>query len=284
MHDPIRLQGLAENPELNRQYGLLVRLRQVLAADARCLGAAAVGSLAEGRADRMSDVDLLVFCEAGAARTLLKSLSEAAADAHVVHRLVGEHDSHSVYEKVILEDWSSYELHVIEPSTHMRLKPPYVEVIHLDGCLEARLSDDKPIGRELAKPHVNGDAGLFWELFNCIKWLRRGEVEFTARYLQALGKRLKQRTPLLRGAVPKRPSATIRGMMDWSRCPAVERDAHRVSGAWVFRGTRVPVSALFENLEDNASLHEFVAWFPGVTVEQARSVLEHAARSALEAA
>lgn len=73
-------------------------------------------------------------------------------------------------------------------------------------------------------------------------------------------------------------------MIDWSTCPAVERDAARVSGAWVFLGTRVPVSALFENLEDNASLQEFVAWFPGVSVEQARSVLEHAARSALEAA
>lgn len=73
-------------------------------------------------------------------------------------------------------------------------------------------------------------------------------------------------------------------MIDWSTCPAVERDPHRVSGAWVFRGTRVPVSALFENLEDNASLCDFLEWFPGVSAEQARAVLEHAARSALEVA
>lgn len=73
-------------------------------------------------------------------------------------------------------------------------------------------------------------------------------------------------------------------MIDWSTCPAVERDPARVSGAWVFRGTRVPVAALFENLEDDASVHEFVDWFPGVRVEQARAVLEHAARSALMAA
>ena len=69
-------------------------------------------------------------------------------------------------------------------------------------------------------------------------------------------------------------------MMDWSKCPAVERDPERRSGAWVFRGTRVPVSALFENLEDDASVSEFIAWFPGVTEEQVRAVLEHAARSA----
>jgi uncharacterized protein (DUF433 family) len=73
-------------------------------------------------------------------------------------------------------------------------------------------------------------------------------------------------------------------VIDWSTCTAVERDPGRVSGAWVFLGTRVPVSALFENLEDDASVHQFVEWFPGVTLEQARAVLEHAARSALATA
>lgn len=69
-------------------------------------------------------------------------------------------------------------------------------------------------------------------------------------------------------------------MMDWSTCPAVERNPERVSGAWIFRGTRVPVAALFENLEDGVGVDEFVRLFPGVTLAQARSVLEHAARSA----
>lgn len=73
-------------------------------------------------------------------------------------------------------------------------------------------------------------------------------------------------------------------MIDWSTCIAVERDPARVSGAWLFRGTRVPVSALFENLEDGLSLAEFVRLFPGVTLDQARAVLEHAARSALATA
>jgi uncharacterized protein (DUF433 family) len=68
-------------------------------------------------------------------------------------------------------------------------------------------------------------------------------------------------------------------MIDWSSCPAVERDPQRVSGTWVFRDTRVPVAALFENLDDGAQLSDFLSWFPGVTREQARLVLEHAARS-----
>jgi uncharacterized protein (DUF433 family) len=73
-------------------------------------------------------------------------------------------------------------------------------------------------------------------------------------------------------------------MIDWSTCPAVERDPERVSGAWVFRGTRVPVSALFENLEDGALVSQFVDWFPGVTLDQVRTVLDHVARSALATA
>ncbi len=68
-------------------------------------------------------------------------------------------------------------------------------------------------------------------------------------------------------------------MLDWSSCSAVERDPQRVSGGWVFRGTRVPVSTLFENLEDGIEITEFVDLFRGVTLEQVRKVLDHAAKS-----
>jgi uncharacterized protein (DUF433 family) len=71
-------------------------------------------------------------------------------------------------------------------------------------------------------------------------------------------------------------------VLDWQSCSAVERSAEKVSGAWVFAGTRVPVRALFENLEDGATLDQFLEWFPGVTREQARAVLEHAERSLVE--
>ncbi len=68
-------------------------------------------------------------------------------------------------------------------------------------------------------------------------------------------------------------------MLDWKQCSAVERDALRMSGAWVFRGTRVPVRALFENLEDGAAVDDFLEWFPGVQRTQAEAVLEFAAAS-----
>lgn len=55
---------------------------------------------------------------------------------------------------------------------------------------------------------------------------------------------------------------------------AIERNPAKVSGKWVFRGTRVPVSAFFENLKDGASIDEFLEWFPGVKREQAVAVLD----------
>jgi uncharacterized protein (DUF433 family) len=68
---------------------------------------------------------------------------------------------------------------------------------------------------------------------------------------------------------------------DWNNCTAVERQAEKVSGAWVFKGTRVPVHALFDNLEDGASIDDFLEWFPGVTRNQVEAVLEHASAGLL---
>lgn len=68
-------------------------------------------------------------------------------------------------------------------------------------------------------------------------------------------------------------------MLDWIDCPHVERADDKISGAWVFRGTRVPVRALFENLETGGTVNQFLEWFPGVTHEQVIAVLAHAEQS-----
>lgn len=72
-------------------------------------------------------------------------------------------------------------------------------------------------------------------------------------------------------------------MLDWSQCSAVERVPGKVSGAWLFKGTRVPAKALFENFEDGATVDDFLKWFPGVTRDQVEAVLEYAERSLAEA-
>jgi uncharacterized protein (DUF433 family) len=66
--------------------------------------------------------------------------------------------------------------------------------------------------------------------------------------------------------------------IDWSQCPAVESIPGKRSGAWVFKGTRTPISVVFENIED-MTVDELVDEF-GVTREQIHAVLEFAAHSA----
>jgi uncharacterized protein (DUF433 family) len=73
-------------------------------------------------------------------------------------------------------------------------------------------------------------------------------------------------------------------MTNWEKCPAVEREPEKHSGAWVFRSTRAPVAALFENLKDGAVVAQFLEWFPGVEVWKAESVLDYAANSPADSA
>jgi uncharacterized protein (DUF433 family) len=71
--------------------------------------------------------------------------------------------------------------------------------------------------------------------------------------------------------------------LDWSQCSAVESVPGKVSGAWVLRGTRMPVSVIFENLEAGANIDDIMEWFEGLNREQIKAVIEFAARSLDEA-
>jgi uncharacterized protein (DUF433 family) len=67
--------------------------------------------------------------------------------------------------------------------------------------------------------------------------------------------------------------------LDWSQCPAVESIPGKVSGAWVLKGTRMPVSAIFDNLEAGANIDDIMEWFDGLDRDQVKVVIEFAARS-----
>jgi uncharacterized protein (DUF433 family) len=64
-------------------------------------------------------------------------------------------------------------------------------------------------------------------------------------------------------------------MANTNNLDMLERHPDRVGGAWVFKGTRVPVSALFENLKDGASIDQFLEWFPGVIRAQVEALLDY---------
>lgn len=62
-------------------------------------------------------------------------------------------------------------------------------------------------------------------------------------------------------------------MTDWSKCPAVESIPGKVGGNWVFKGTQLPVSALFENLAEGATICDFIDWFGGVDESEVKEAL-----------
>ena len=68
-------------------------------------------------------------------------------------------------------------------------------------------------------------------------------------------------------------------MLDWSQCQAVESVPGKMSGAWVLRDTRMPVSAIFENLQAGASIDEIMEWFDGLDRKQVEAVVEFAVRT-----
>ena len=70
-------------------------------------------------------------------------------------------------------------------------------------------------------------------------------------------------------------------MVDWSTCPAVEQIPGKVSGAWLFTGTRLPISHLFAHLESGATIEQFLEWFEGVEDWQIKAVLRHVESSLL---
>jgi uncharacterized protein (DUF433 family) len=93
-------------------------------------------------------------------------------------------------------------------------------------------------------------------------------------FSRAIAKQLRSPPTMVRATMQGKNMATL----DWSQCPVVESVPGRLSGAWVFRDTRMPVSAVFENLEAGASIEDIIEQFD-ITREQISAVLEFAARS-----
>lgn len=73
---------------------------------------------------------------------------------------------------------------------------------------------------------------------------------------------------------------SVRMNIRWSSCEVVESSSEVLGGAPVVRGTRIPVSAIFENLEGGATIAELVEWFPGLQEKDVKEILRFAAQSA----
>lgn len=177
-----------DNPSTTFQIALLMRIAAAVRDSPDCTGAVVVGSFAKGTADRLSDIDLVAFCSGGAGHSLFQTIQEQIAPSSVFIAFDGEHDPDSPFQKLIFEDLTSVEFHVISPNTKLTLEQPFVEIVNRDRCIESRTSSRPAPAEHDLTVFRYGDRFLAWELFSCLKWLWRGDFKKTKHYLIKLGR------------------------------------------------------------------------------------------------
>ena len=181
------LRRSAATPEVKLQLALLQRIAPLLLETPTCTGAVLVGSFAKGQADRVSDLDLVLFCSENSGHDLLARIRSMIPAKEVFNEFHGSHGVGSPFVELILYNFTSIEIHTIAPETKFTVKRPFIEVVNRNGYLESRLSDKSAPTRDDLVPYRHGQDWLPWELFNCMKWLSRGETGAAKRYLVRLG-------------------------------------------------------------------------------------------------
>lgn len=161
-------------------------LVELIERSSTCVALALVGSYAAGSGDRISDLDLVAFVERGCARSFVDEADQILSSSDVFDQFHGEHADQGCFRKYVYLDFSSCELHAFEVSTTFRLHRPFTAVWNPRDFLSTLTVDGPPPRHEDLNAYTHGDAGLTWELFDCIKWLKRGRRQLTRDYLRKL--------------------------------------------------------------------------------------------------
>ena len=168
----------------------LARLRELCERSPHCLGLALVGSFAQGRGDRISDLDLAAFV-ADDRETEFLAQADAVLGGPEVLNVYGQvRPGQVAFRKYVYLDFSSCEFHAFHHRTSFRLRRPFVPVWDPNDSLARLVVDEAPPGHETFEPYPHGDEGLVWELVDCIKWLQRGRTPLAKSYLARLGQAL----------------------------------------------------------------------------------------------
>ncbi len=171
---------------LVRIDGLLALAQQ----NPACVGLALVGSYAQGRGDRVSDLDLVAFVRDADARDFLRSADAVLDNGELLHSYARMEDAQRAFRKLVYLDFASCELHVFALPTTFVLRRPYLALWDPQGILATLVGEGAPIRHEDFEAYPDGDDGLVWELVDCIKWLRRGRTGLAKDYLRQLAARL----------------------------------------------------------------------------------------------
>lgn len=151
-----------------------------------CAALALVGSFAQGRGDRISDLDLVCFVADGKEREFMELAHEILSREPVLHQYGRHQPGRVAFRKYVYLDCSSCEFHAFTSQVPFKLRRPFIAIWDPENYLASLVVDEPPPRHEDFKPYPHGDEGLLWELFDCIKWLQRGRTQLAKDYLGKL--------------------------------------------------------------------------------------------------
>ena len=154
------------------------------------LAAVLLGSLAAGKGDRISDADILIFTQNGFHKIADLCFSNFEAGKEVFYCLEGFHNENAFFKKYIFNDLTSAEIHCLDANEPFNISKPFKVLFDKSGIVESRLTDEPAPKHEDFPAYTNGDKGLIWELFDCIKWLSRDNNELAKSHLKKLSDKL----------------------------------------------------------------------------------------------
>ncbi len=168
----------------------MTALCALAAGDPACRAIALVGSYAKGSGDRISDLDLVAFTAAGHCQDFSDAAHRFLASPQMLDVFGGVHKSAGAFRKYVYLDFSSCELHAFDLPATFKLRRPFLPVWDPHGLLAQQVVDGAPVRHEVFVAYEHGDAGLIWELVDCIKWLKRGRAELARHHLRKIVARL----------------------------------------------------------------------------------------------
>ncbi|MGF1869921.1 hypothetical protein [Photobacterium indicum] len=151
---------------------------------------ALIGSLSNGKGDRISDVDIIIFTKNDFHKNTTTSFAEFEKGKDVFYSICGDHNDKASFRKYIFHDLTSAEIHCVDLAEGFELSSPNEVLFDKANFISTILSSNPAPKHEDFPVYTAGDEGLIWELFDCLKWLSRGNKKLAKDYIKKLAKQL----------------------------------------------------------------------------------------------
>lgn len=189
-HLPTILDRLAAQGAPASQLQRLRTLRTLCERTPHCVGLALVGSYAQGKGDRISDLDLVALFKEGQAQSFLQAAHQELSSPELLSAYSGRYGAEGGFWKYVFLDFTSCELYALNLPTTLGLRIPYLAIWDPIEVLASLEVEGEPPRHEDFDVYPHGDEGLLWELFDCVKWMKRGRTALTHQHLRRLAAKL----------------------------------------------------------------------------------------------